>query len=136
MAASADPAQRRIVAADAGTKPELLYFLARDVSPLVRTAVAAHPATPRQADLILALDESPDIRLLIAEKVTQQVRSIAHDEAALLWQLTVSVLEALSRDDLVRVRQLVAETARELEKLPRQIAVALAKDAEAGVAVA
>jgi uncharacterized protein (DUF2336 family) len=136
LAASADPEQRRVVASDPDTKPELLYFLARDMSPAVRAAVASHPATPRQADLILALDEAPDIRTVIAEKVTHQVRSMGQDEAAQLWQLTVSVLEALAKDDLPRVRLLVAESARGLERLPRQLAVTLAKDRETSVAVA
>lgn len=135
LARSGDPDERCSVAADPTTKPELLYFLARDSSPKVRSAIASHLATPRQADLLLALDESPDIRLLVAEKVTKQVRSLGQDEAAQLWQLTVSVLEALAKDDLVKVRQLVAETAKGLEKIPKTIAFSLAKDREPDVAV-
>jgi uncharacterized protein (DUF2336 family) len=135
LARSGDPEDRCAVAADPNTKPELLYFLARDSSPKVRSAIASHLATPRQADLLLALDESPDIRLLVAEKVTKQVRSLGQDEAAQLWQLTVSVLEALAKDDLVSVRQLVAETAKGLEKIPKPIAYSLAKDREPDVAV-
>ncbi len=132
---SADPEERRAVALDPGARPELLYFLARDVSPAVRVAVAANAATPRQADLILAVDESPDIRTLVAEKITGQCHTIPHDDGAQLWQLTVSILEALARDDLVRVRQLVAETARGLDKIPKAIAFTLAKDRVADVAV-
>jgi uncharacterized protein (DUF2336 family) len=135
LARSSDPEERCVVAADPNTKPELLYFLARDSSPKVRSAIASHLATPRQADLLLALDESPDIRMLVAEKVTKQVRSLGQDEAAQLWQLTVSVLEALAKDDLVSVRQLVAETAKGLEKIPKPIAYTLAKDREPAVAV-
>jgi len=135
LARSGDPDERCSVAADPTTKPELLYFLARDSSPKVRSAIASHLATPRQADLLLALDESPEIRLLVAEKVTKQVRSLGQDEAAQLWQLTVSVLEALAKDDLVKVRQLVAETAKGLEKIPKSIAFSLAKDREPDVAV-
>ena len=135
LARSNDPEDRRRVAQDPEVRPELLYFLARDSSASVRSAVAAHPATPRQADLILALDETPEVRTLIAEKVTNQIASIPHDESTQLWQLTVSILEALARDDLTRVRQLVAETARGLEKLPRSVAFTLAKDREADVAV-
>jgi uncharacterized protein (DUF2336 family) len=135
LARSSDPDERRQVALDPDVRPELLYFLARDSSASVRAAVAAHASTPRQADLILALDESPDVRTRIAEKVASQIASIPADDGAQLWQLTVSILEALSRDDLTRVRQLVAETARGLEKLPKAVAFTLAKDREPDVAV-
>lgn len=130
-----DPARRRLVAADPQARPELLYFLTRDASPQVRLEVAANPRTPRQADLILALDESPEVRTLVAEKVTSQLTSIAHDDGAQLWQLTVSILEALARDDLTRVRQLIAESARGMAKLPPTLAGTLARDREAAVAV-
>ncbi len=123
------------MALDPGMKPELLYFLARDASAAVRAAVASNPTTPRQADMILAFDESPEIRTLVAEKVTAQCHSIPQDEGAALWQLTISVLEALARDDLNRVRQLVAETAAGVEKIPKAIAFTLAKDIVPEVAV-
>jgi uncharacterized protein (DUF2336 family) len=135
LARSGDPDDRRRVALDPDVRPELLYFLARDASASVRAAVAAHPSTPRQADMILALDESPEVRTVVAEKVTQQIESIPADNSAQLWQLSVQLLEALARDDLTKVRQIVAETARGLEKIPRTVAFALARDREAEVAV-
>ena len=134
-ARSPDAYVRRDVALRPDVQPELLYFLARDVSPVVRAAVAAHPKTPRQADLNLALDEVPEIRLVVAEKVTNQINSIGHDEGTLIWQLTVAVLEALARDDISRVRQLVAETARGLAKMPAAVATTLARDRVPAVAV-
>jgi hypothetical protein len=135
LARSTDPDARRQVALDSGIRPELLYFLARDPAASVRAAVAGNAATPRQADLILALDESPEVRTLIAEKVTHQIESIPADDSQLLWQLTVQLLEALARDDLTKVRQIIAETARGLEKIPRGVAFTLAKDREPDVAV-
>lgn len=130
-----DPARRRRVAADSQVAPELLYYLARDVSPVVRLAVAQNPRTPRQADLMLAVDEQAEIRTAIARKVTGQLGSMPRDDRAQIWQLTLSLLEALARDDLSGVRQLVAESARDLARLPPALACTLARDREASVAV-
>jgi uncharacterized protein (DUF2336 family) len=57
-----------------------------------------------------------------------------HD-AAQLWQLTVQVLEALARDDLPRVRQLVAETARGIPAVPSRLMTELGRDRTSSVAV-
>jgi uncharacterized protein (DUF2336 family) len=128
LARSPDPVVREAVAAGAETPPELLYFLARDPAPAVRAAVARNPATPRKADLLLALDDQPAIRTLIAEKMAAHVEAHGRDEAAQLWQLTVSVLEALAQDDLPGVRRHVAELARGLDRLPVEIVTRLGAD--------
>ncbi|HEV2675805.1 MAG TPA: DUF2336 domain-containing protein [Aliidongia sp.] len=130
-----DPAVRRSVAADPQAAPELLFFLARDQSPQVRAAVAIHPKTPRQADLLLALDEQPEIRTLVAEKIAGQAHQLSSHDAAQLWQLTIRVLEALARDDLPWVRQLVAETARGIPEVPSHLMTELGRDRTSAVAV-
>jgi Uncharacterised protein conserved in bacteria (DUF2336) len=135
LARSPDPAVRQAVAGAPDTLPELLYFLARDPVPAVRAAVARNHATPRKADLLLALDEVPEIRTLIAEKIAAQVQPDSPDEAAQLWQLTVSVLEALAHDNLPSVRHLVAEMARGLNRMPVGIVTSLGRDRIADVAV-
>jgi uncharacterized protein (DUF2336 family) len=135
LARHGDPGVRRSIASDPGTAPELLFFLARDRSPEVRAAVAAHRRTPRQADLLLALDEHPEIRTLIAEKIASQSQELNSHDAAQLWQLTVQVLEALARDDVPRVRQLVAETARGIAAVPSHLMTELGRDRASAVAV-
>lgn len=135
LARHGDPGVRRSIASDPETAPELLFFLARDQSPEVRAAVAAHRRTPRQADLLLALDEQPEIRTLIAEKIASQSQELSSHDAAQLWQLTVQVLEALARDDLARVRQLVAETARGIAAVPSHLMAELGRDRASTVAV-
>ncbi len=135
LARYGDLGARRAIARDPDTAPELLFFLARDQSPEVRAAVAAHRRTPRQADLLLALDEQPEIRTLIAEKIAGQSQELASHDAAQLWQLTVQVLEALARDDLPRVRQLVAETARGIAAVPSHLMTELGRDRTSAVAV-
>jgi len=135
LARHGDPAARRSVAADPEAAPELLFFLARDRSPEVRAAVAGHRRTPRQADLLLALDEQPEIRTLVAEKIAAQAQELSSHDAAQLWQLTVQVLEALARDDLPRVRQLVAETARGIAAVPSHLMTELGRDRTSAVAV-
>jgi len=135
LARHGDPGVRRSIASDPEAAPELLFFLARDQSPEVRAAVAAHRRTPRQADLLLALDEQPEIRTLIAEKIASQSQELSSHAAAQLWQLTVQVLEALARDDLPRVRQLVAETARGIAAVPSHLMTELGRDRTSAVAV-
>jgi len=135
LARHGDLATRRAIAGDPETAPELLFFLARDRAPEVRAAVAAHKRTPRQADLLLALDEQPEIRTLIAEKIASQSHELNPHDAAQLWQLTVQVLEALARDDLPRVRQLVAETARGIPAAPSRLMTELGRDRTHTVAV-
>ena len=135
LARSPDTAVRQAVASAPDTAPELLYFLARDPAPLVRGAIALNPATPRQADLLLALDEVPEIRTLIAEKMARHLSRHGREETAQLWQLTVSVLDALSRDNLASVRCLVAEMARGLDRVPANIVTVLGRDRAAEVAL-
>lgn len=135
LARHGDPTVRRSVALDPDAAPELLFFLARDRSAPVRAAVAAHPKTPRQADLLLALDEQPEIRTLVAEKIAGQSEQLSTHDAVQFWQLTVQVLEALARDDLPRVRQLVAETARGIAKVPSHLMTELGRDRTSAVAV-
>ncbi len=128
LARSTDPSARQRVAEDPTTAPELLYFLARDIIPTIRRAVALHPNTPRQADLLLAVDEIPEIRTIIADKVTRNIQRLRQDETSQLWQMTIAVLEALARDDVPRVRRLVAETTRSLGDLSPQLAASLSRD--------
>ena len=135
LARSPDPVVRQAVASAPDTLPELLYFLARDRVPDVRLAVAGNPATPRQADLLLAVDEVPEIRTIIAEKIAAQIKGGAREETAQLWQLTVSVLEALAHDKMPNVRHLVAEMARGLERMPVSIVTNLGRDRVVEVAV-
>ena len=135
LARSPDPVVRQAVASAPDTLPELLYFLARDRVPEVRLAVAGNRATPRKADLLLAVDEVPEIRTIIAEKIAAQMQGGAREETAQLWQLTVSVLEALAHDKLPNVRHLVAEMARGLERMPVSIVTNLGRDRVVEVAV-
>jgi len=135
LARDPDPAVRAGVAQAPDAPPELLYFLARDPSPAVRLAVAAHLRTPRQADLLLALDDDPAVRRQVALKIADQVESLSRDDTAQLWTLTLSVLEALARDDLSQVRQLIAESARGIAKMPERMMTALGRDQIAEVAL-
>src|SRR5258707_2698794 len=105
IAQSAKPVDRAALAGATDTLPEILYFLARDPDPTVRRALAANPRTPRQADLILALDDESDIRSIIAEKIAAVLPQLSRAETAQIWDLTTRVLEALARDELVRISQ-------------------------------
>lgn len=70
MARADDVAARRVLAARADTRPEILYFLADDCAPEVRREIAANDATPVQADLVRARDADDSVRLRIAAKIS------------------------------------------------------------------
>ena len=69
LATSQDLKERRRLAEDHLTPPEILFFLAEDDNREIRETVAANTATPRRADQFLAKDESDDVRSIVARKV-------------------------------------------------------------------
>ncbi len=134
LARDQDPAVRQAVAKHPAVKPEILYYLAEDTDPAVRRTVAGNDRTPRQADLILARDEQPDVRIDLARKIARLLPDMTPDDQDAVYRAAVSVLEVLCEDQLVRVRQMIAEAIRTLPSAPRHIVLRLAKDPEPRVA--
>lgn len=130
----ADPAVRAALAQHPDARPEVLYFLAADPDPMVRAAVAANDATPVQADELLSLDVDEDVRRDLILKITRLIPDMADDEVEKVRELTFLVLDRLSRDQLPRVRALLAEELKQANWAPRRVIVRLAKDALAIVA--
>jgi uncharacterized protein (DUF2336 family) len=134
LSASGNPAERRRVAEHDGVRPELLYFLANDPDPTVRAAVAANEATPVQADLLLARDRDGAVRQDLARKISRLAPGLTAQEHDRLRRATYEVLEILVLDQIVKVRQIIAETLKDVVDAPPEIIQRLARDYEIAVA--
>ena len=115
-------------------QPEILYFLAEDDSAKVRCRIAANLKTPRQADLILARDDNEAVRHHLANKIEDLLPELDADAQAQAHDYLVEVIEALAQDQATRVRQIVAETLKDVGSAPNHVIQRLARDAEEVVA--
>ena len=121
---------KRELAARRDAPPETLYYLAGDPDASVRALVAGNPATPFQADENLGEDEEGDVRAELARKIARAVPGMAAGEVRDVRNRVVTLLERLARDELARVRQIVAEEIKSCPRVPKRLAVALARDVE------
>lgn len=129
-----DPTIRRALARHPGTRPEVLYFLAEDSSNDVRLEIANNERTPRQADLILADDGDDQIRMALATKIAKLTPALPDRDRGALYDYTIQVLEKLAQDQMVRVRQIMAEALKDIADAPHAVIQQLASDAELAVA--
>ncbi len=134
LARDDDPEVRAGLAERQDLRPEILYFLAEDDSAKVRCRIAANLKTPRQADLILARDNNEAVRHQLANKIQDLLPELDADAQAQAQHYLVEVIEALAQDQATRVRQIVAETLKDVASAPSQVIQRLARDAEEVVA--
>ncbi|MGB8365720.1 MAG: DUF2336 domain-containing protein [Rhizomicrobium sp.] len=124
-------AARRYLAGRPDAAPEVLFYLATEGSPATRRAVAANPATPAHADRLLADDADDDVRMQLARKIGQLMPNLPAEASRRLRELTLETLERLARDQLPRVRQILAEEIKTLDCVPKHVIKMLARDIEA-----
>ena len=129
-----DSATRQQLASAQNTRPEILFYLAKDPAADVRKAIAGNEATPVQADEILAADVDEMVRCCLAEKIARLVPDMPADEQEKVRDLTIQILERLASDQLPKVRAVVAENLKHAENVPRHIVRRLAEDVETIVA--
>jgi uncharacterized protein (DUF2336 family) len=134
LAADPDADVRRSLATRDGLTPEILFYLAEDKSADVRRAVAENRATPRQADLLLTKDADGAVRERLAGKISALMPDLANEDKERIRELTNQVIEALARDQAVRVRQIVAEALKDAVDAPIAVIRKLARDIEIKVA--
>ena len=134
LAASPRPADRRAVARHGAARPELLYFLTGDSDSDVRAGVAANEATPVQADLILARDRDERVRIDLAQKIARLTPSLNDEQHDRLREMTYEVLEILVRDQVTRVREVIATVLKDVANAPPHVIRTLAADSEIVVA--
>lgn len=134
LAQHRDPDVRRQVAARPDAPSEVLYYLADDPVPAVRQAIAANRSTPAKADLLLASDADETVRTGLAMKISRLAPGLDSHEQDRLRRMTYDALQLLARDQITRVRQIVAETLKDVANAPPEVIHRLARDAELAVA--
>ena len=120
----------RALAGRPDTRPEMLYYLASNKSPVVRRKVAENPAAPVQANEILADDQDDEVRCDLARKIARLLPDLEVASQARLRERTLKVLAQLADDQLPRVRQIIAEEIKESRHVPKNIVQQLARDVE------
>ena len=134
LARHGDPDVRRAVAAREDTPPEILYYLADDPDSRVRRAIACNTATPILADLHLASDSDAGVRGGLAQRIVRLAPGLTSDEQDRLRRVTYEALMLLARDQITKVRQILAETLKDVADAPSDLIRQLAHDCEIAVA--
>lgn len=135
MAASADRSVREQLARRADLPPEILYYLAEDDTASVRRAVANNAAAPHQTHTLLAQDSDSSVRCDLATKISRVLPDLSAEEQGKVRQSAHDALRALARDQIVAVRQALAEALKDVAGAPPDIINTLARDAESAVAM-
>jgi hypothetical protein len=130
LAGSADVQIRRELAQRQDLRPEVLYFLAEDSDMEVRRQIALNPTTPRQADLLLAKDSELGVRVDLTEKIAHLAPDTNADIRDKIQTMTYDALMVLSRDQAVKVRQILSETLKDVADAPPELIKKLARDME------
>jgi uncharacterized protein (DUF2336 family) len=125
---------RAKLASNPHAKPEVLYYLTDDKSADVRKIVAKNENTPFQANNILATDQDDEVRSELARKICRLLPSVSTDDATQIREQTIETLELLAADQLPSVRAIISEALKESLDAPKDVIMALAKDAEEIVA--
>lgn len=130
LARHGDIGERTKLAEREDVRPEILYYLAEDPDPQVRRKIAANSSTPVHADLILARDTDDVVRTDLAAKIARVAPGLSANEQEQIRRLTYEVLEILARDQLPRVRRVLAETLKDVADAPPEIIGRLARDTD------
>lgn len=130
LAAAPDPKIRAELAGRTDIQPEILYFLAEDSNAEVRRQVACNHQAPPQADLLLAGDGDDRVRTDLAAKIVRLAPGLSANEQDRLRQLTYATLETLARDQMTKVREILADALKNVADAPPEVIRRLARDAE------
>ena len=114
LAGDKDPLVRAGIAVREDIRPEVLYFMAEDDSAEVRGRIAANRSTPRQADLLLARDRDEAVRRKLADKIADLLPDLDAGGQEQARKYLIEVIEILAQDQAVRIRQVIAETLKDV----------------------
>jgi len=128
LARDDDPRVRADLAQREDVRPEVLYFLAEDGSVDVRRHIASNNKTPHQADLILARDADEAVRRHLATKIARLMPELDRDGQEQARDYLIQMIEILAQDQIARVRQIVAETLKDVAAAPSHVIQRLARD--------
>jgi uncharacterized protein (DUF2336 family) len=96
----------------------------------VRRAIAANRAAPAHADRVLADDADQEVRGALAEKIARLAPGLSDEVRDKVGRLAYDTLEALARDQVTRVRRILAEALKDVTRAPPEVIRRLAWDAE------
>lgn len=122
--------EKEQLAAREDAHPEVLYFLAEDSSASVRRAIAGNSSTPIQANEILKNDSDEHVRTELARKIGRLVPDLEANEQTSLRDKSIGILEELAKDQLPKVRAMVAEEIKGSSSVPKELVDQLARDIE------
>ena len=128
-----DTGTRRTLAARPDLEPEMLYYLAGDADTPTRALAAANPKTPHQANMLLADDEDWQVREELTGKIARLLPDLSQQQAEVVREQTIELIEKLARDQEPRVRAILAEEIKSSTSAPRKVVHALAHDSEISV---
>jgi uncharacterized protein (DUF2336 family) len=123
-------AAQEALATRSDAAPEVLFYLAREGVAAARRAAASNPNTPAQANRLLADDKDEEVRAELARKIGRLMPNLPPDASEKVRALTIETLERLARDQLPRVRSILAEEIKLLDCVPRRVVKSLARDVE------
>jgi uncharacterized protein (DUF2336 family) len=133
IASGPDVAARVKLAANVGTPPELLFYLANDPLVHVRVAVTLNPATLPQVHHHLAADPDEHVRALLARKLATLAPTLNGQEQQRLKNHAFETLSLLVADEATRVRAAITDILKEMHGIPREMILRLAGDTEVAV---
>ena len=128
-----DRKTRHAIASHAGTRPEILYFLAEDLDPEIRCCIAKNAKSPSQANLILARDDDEEVRCVLVEKIGRLFPETTAAERAAMQRAVLETLQVLAADQASRVRAILAEALKDIVDAPADLVLQLASDPELSV---
>ena len=124
--------ERMELASSPRTPPEFLYYLSDDPDIGVRRAVGENPSTPNKADVRLSKDDDVSVRCAVARKIVGD--GLDTESRRDMWRMGFTILETLMRDNVVKVRRILAEAFKSTADAPRQTVLGLARDRDETVA--
>lgn len=137
LAAHDDVEVRRTLAARSDVPPEILYFLSVDKATEVRRVAAANPAVPSKARLKMAGDADNQVRSDVAQRIGEISLDTGSAGADSTMKskgepsaVVIEILEILARDQVTRVRSILAETLKDIADAPPDVIKRLAMDTE------
>ncbi len=130
LARDPNPEVRQKLASRADMAPEILYFLAEDSDPGVRRHIAGNERTPAKAHSLLVHDADEGVRVELASRIARLAPGLTADEQDRVRRATYDVLDKLARDQVVRVRQILAEALKDVADAPPEVIRRLAHDSE------
>ena len=108
--------------------PNVLRYLAENGAFATRCAVAANMSAPADINHLLADDVEDEVRVELARKIARLMPGMDVRESREVVELTIATLEKLARDQVPRVRAMVAEEIKHLDCVPKNVVELLARD--------